>query len=229
VEITDKQDTIQRHVRRYRGPHINLGGDEDDDLFEIDLGWNNYLEDGQLPGDKNLAYGLTPFNSNVVTLRYAKKIFGKDPKALFSLRTGFEFSWNNYKYDNNVIIRKGSEGAVFDPFPADQKKIKSKLTASWLNVPLMLHYRSPKSTFHAAVGGFAGYRLRSHSKIKYSKDGVEKKDKEYTNFYLNSFQYGLRVQVGFYNVDLFATYNLNTLFTKGKGPELTPIAFGFTL
>jgi hypothetical protein len=232
VEIDEaKGDTIYREVHRYNKPHFPFYKHDErkDDIFELELGWNNYLESGSLPSDKNKPYGLSPLNSNIVTLRFVKTILGRRPKNRFYGTLGTEISWNNYKYENDFIIRKGSDGVDFDPFPTDKKMIKSKLTISWLNVPLMVHYRSKNSSFHIAAGGFAGYRLGSHNKIKYEKDGADHKDKEFTNFYLNSLQYGLRLQVGFYDMDLFASYNLNTLFAKDKGPALTPISFGITL
>jgi hypothetical protein len=227
VEIQDDDDTTSKksgnhHKRKWY--HYN----NDNDAFEIDLGWNNYLEDGALPGDNNKPYGLRPFNSNIVAFRAMKTLL-KKKDGPFSLTGGLELAVNNYKYENEVIIRKSSESVTFEPFPSNQKMIKSKLAITWLNVPLMVHYRPRKSNFHLAVGGYAGYRLGSHSKIKYEENGSERKDKVHANFYLNSLQYGARLQVGFHDVDLFVTYNFNQLFSKDRGPALTPISFGFTL
>lgn len=227
-------DTIRTEMRRKlnkKEPRVHFlkTSDSEDDMLELDLGFNNYLENGKLPSDKGAAYGLQPFNSNIVNLRLMTRLAGSPGKTRMSASAGLEFSWHNYKFDQNVIIGKDSAGVRFDPFPAGQKKIKSKLTAAWLNVPLMLHYNSLKSSFHLALGGFAGYRLGSHSKTKFSEDGTTKKEKEYTNFYLNSLQYGLRFQLGVYDVDFFASYNLNELFSSGKGPKLTPLSFGITL
>jgi hypothetical protein len=226
IEIKDDNDTSKKsdnhHKRKWY--HYN----DDNDAFEIDLGWNNYLEDGALPGDNNKSYGLRPFNSNVVAFRAMKTLL-KKKDGPFSLTGGLELAVNNYKYENEVIIRKSSESVTFEPFPVNQKMIKSKLAITWLNVPLMVHYRPRKSNFHLAVGGYAGYRLGSHSKIKYEENGSERKDKVHANFYLNSLQYGARLQIGFHDVDLFVTYNFNQLFSKDRGPALTPISFGFTL
>lgn len=226
IEIKDDNDTSKKSVNYHRRKWYHYN--DDNDAFEIDLGWNNYLEDGALPGDNNKPYGLRPFNSNVVAFRAMKTLLKKKDGS-FSLTGGLELAVNNYKYENEVIIRKSSDSVTFEPFPLNQQMIKSKLAVTWLNVPLMLHYRPRKSSFHLAVGGYAGYRLGSHSKIKYEENGSARKDKVHTNFYLNSLQYGARLQVGFHDVDLFVTYNFNELFSKNKGPALTPISFGFTL
>jgi hypothetical protein len=231
--VVQNGDTIIKRVIRKqdgKGPKVDFfKQDFDTEIFELDFGFNNYLQNGKFPGDDNQKYGLSPFNSNIVNLRFMERVFGKAGKTRFSASVGLEFSWNNYKFSENVVIGKDSASVTFDPFAASQKKIKSKLTVSWINVPFMVHYNSKKSSFHMALGGFAGYRLGSHSKTKFTDDGVTKKEKEFTNFYLNSLQYGLRFQFGFYDVDFFAAYNLNSLFSSGRGPALTPISFGITL
>jgi hypothetical protein len=231
--VVQNGDTIIKRVIRKqdgKGPKVDFfKQDFDTEIFELDFGFNNYLQNGKFPGDDNLNYGLSPFNSNIINLRFMERVIGKAGKTRLSASVGLEFSWNNYKFSENVVIGKDSASVTFDPFAASQKKIKSKLTVSWLNVPFMVHYNSKKSSFHMALGGFAGYRLGSHSKTKFTDDGVTKKEKEFTNFYLNSLQYGLRFQFGFYDVDFFAAYNLNSLFSSGRGPALTPISFGITL
>lgn len=229
VDSWSTDDSTHRYYSRDFKRKIRGRKNRPGDQFELDLGWNNYLENGKIPADDNKPYGIEPIWSNYVALRWQRFFYWQKEGTRWSNSLGVEVAWNNFKYDNAVIITKGSEGVSFDPFPADQKKIKSKLTATWLNLPLMIHYKSQKSSFHVALGGFVGYRLESHSKTKYEMDGSTKKDHVYTNFYLNSLQYGARFQLGYYGVDFFAQYNLNPLFSKGKGPELTPFSFGFTI
>lgn len=200
-----------------------------DDLFEVDLGWNNYFEKGTIPADANKRYGLLPIWSNLVALRFQKKLYWCKNSTRWANTVGLELAWNNYKYDNAVIITKGASSVSWEPFEAGQSMRKSKLTVTWLNLPVMIHYHAKRSSFHAAIGGFAGYRLESHSKTKFDQGGETHKRHVDTNFFLNSLQYGARVQIGLFDVDFFAQYNFNELFNSGKGPALTPFAFGFTL
>lgn len=233
VQIEDgPQDTIHRKaiIRKEVYTTGKTRKHRIDDLFELDLGWNNYFDaNGSLPSDNNSDYGLNPLWSNYVALRGMKNLFWQPGSRRFSTSVGLEVAWNNYKYDGNVIIKKGTDGVAFEPFPEEQRKIKSKLTVTWLNLPVMMHYRAKNSSFHLAIGGFAGYRLSSHSKTKFELDGSTRKEHNYSNFYLNSLQYGARVQFGFYDVDFFAQYNFNTLFTKDRAMQLTPFSFGITL
>jgi hypothetical protein len=56
--------------------------------------------------------------------------------------------------------------------------------------------------------------------------GSRRKEHTNTGIFLNNFRYGLRGEVGFGRINLYATYDFNQLFQDGKGPELNPIAFG---
>jgi hypothetical protein len=82
-----------------------------------------------------------------------------------------------------------------------------------------------------AFGPYAGYRLGGRSKFVYRElDGSgRQKEKGETGLYLNNFRYGLRGEVGIGDLKFFSSYDLNTLFQEGKGPELNPIAFGIVL
>jgi hypothetical protein len=63
----------------------------------------------------------------------------------------------------------------------------------------------------------------------YKDSGEKRSDKDHDNFYLNNFRYGVRLQLGFRDTDLFFGYDLNSLFSEGKGPELHALSFGVTL
>ena len=45
---------------------------------------------------------------------------------------------------------------------------------------------------------------------------------------MNNFRYGIRLQLGFKNTDLFFNYDLNPQFAKGKGQTLNAFSFGFS-
>ena len=58
------------------------------------------------------------------------------------------------------------------------------------------------------------------------KDGDKKKEKDHGTYQMNNFRYGLRLQLGFKDTDLFFNYDLNELFVSGKGPKLNAFSFG---
>jgi hypothetical protein len=60
----------------------------------------------------------------------------------------------------------------------------------------------------------------------YKEDGDKEKEKNRDNYYLNNVRYGLRLQLGFKDTDLFFNYDMNELFMAGKGPKLSAFSFG---
>jgi hypothetical protein len=46
------------------------------------------------------------------------------------------------------------------------------------------------------------------------------------DYFLNSYRYGVKAVFGFNDFNLFATYDLSTLYADNRGPELNPICFG---
>lgn len=214
--------------------------------FNIDLGLNNWLDDGQFPDANNELYSVKTWGSWYVALNSVNKTWITGPLVL---DWGMGVSWYNWKLENaSTLILKGDERVEFVESPVAGQK--SKLTASYINihaVPMIDFSLGRKKVtsfktkgvkikkyssmgFRVGMGGYAGYRLGSHSKFKNSTGD---KDKESSNFYLENFRYGLRAQIGWKGVELWGTYDLNTVFFENRGPEgsngLQGIAFGVTL
>lgn len=219
-----------------RGTHHHL---------EFDIGMNNYLnEEGEFPGANNEQYAVRPWGSWFVGINSNFRTHVAGPLAL---QWGAGISWYNFKFeDDRTRLEKTPDELLFvQESRLDINSEKSKLTASYLNVNLvpMLDFRYKtrtkinsegererikyykKEAFRIGFGGYAGYRIGSHTKYKYNDGGTEK-DKERDRFYLNNFRYGARLQLGFRGVDLFANYDLNDLFSKTKAPELHAVSFG---
>ena len=74
-----------------------------------------------------------------------------------------------------------------------------------------------------------GYRIDSYTKQMYYENGDKMKTHNHDNYYLNNLRYGLRLQLGFRDTDIFFNYDMNELFTDGKGPKLNAFSFGITL
>ncbi|MFD2515748.1 outer membrane beta-barrel protein [Pontibacter locisalis] len=195
--------------------------------FDVDLGLNNFVdaEDNQVPD-------LKPLGSRYVSLNLHlnSQIGGR--KSPFYLVTGLEFAFNNYMFDEDVIVVDNNNVTSFVVVP-DRNFEKSKLTHSSVNIPLMpmLKFKRDggKDGFKIGAGGFAGYRLGSHTKLKFEEDGRSEKDKARDNFNLSDFQYGLEGVIGYGGLDLFVKYNMNDLFKENRGPQANVISFGLRL
>lgn len=199
-----------------------------DKELEISLGLNRLNDNSNQVGYPEAAYDLRTWGSRYVSLGFMTyNALSRSPKAALQLRYGLEFSWYNFMFEGNNVAVKGNDRLSF---PESAVALdKSKLTASYLNVPLGLQVKFREGFFkHIGVGGYAGLRLGSHTKTKLEDGG--KKDHQKGNFYLNDFRYGLTADLGIRKLgNFFVNYDLNNTFRTGKGPEVTALSFGIRL
>lgn len=208
--------------------------------ISFDIGTNNFLSDGKFPDSNNDQYTVKPFGSwyvginSIQRTRLANKFF---------LEWGVGVSWYNFKFqDDRTYISKDPAGVTIGMDTRDLDFKKSKLTASYINAsfvpvidfggnrrkPMILDsYHS--NSFRVGIGPYIGYRIDSYTKNIYTENNDKKKDRNHDNFYLNNIRYGTRLQIGFQDFDLFFNYDMNELFSDGKGPKLNAFSFGLII
>ncbi|EMR04124.1 hypothetical protein [Cesiribacter andamanensis] len=213
----------------------------------FDLGMNNYLQDGAFPQENDAQYAVRPWGSWYVGVN---KAFTTQLVGPLALQWGGGLSWYNFKFEDPSTRMAKQDGQIV--FTQEQRSEihsdKSKLTASFVNVhavPMLdFGYRRKvvqnedgtktvqrwhqNSSFRIGLGGYAGYRLGSYTKIKFEENNDTKKDRNRSDYYLNNWRYGARLQVGIKGVDLFAQYDLNDLFSGNRAPQLNAFSFGVT-
>lgn len=219
-------------IRKYKGRRTR-------NSFNVDLGTNNYLNNGSFPSQDNSLYAVRPWGSWYVGLNsiYRTRMANK-----FFLEWGYGVSWYNFKFQNTgTQITKDATGVYFIQDTRGYNYIKSKLTAAYVNIYLVpvIDIGGNKwkpgffdghhaSGFRIGAGPYLGYLIDSYSKQKYEVDGDTKKEHHHDNFYLNNLRYGVRAQVGFNDIDFFFNYDLNPLFVENKGPNLNAFSFGIS-
>lgn len=195
--------------------------------LEFLIGLNNYLnEDNQFPDNDNAEYSVDPLTSWTYGINSVHEV-----KLNPYVRLNFQFGlqWYNFAMaDSKYQIVKLEQEVDFVDTSVSRPEInpeRSKMNITYLNVNFvpMIYTGKSSSSFRFGAGPYAGYRIGSKSKFKYDDDG---KDKIKNNLHLNSWRYGLKAQVGWKGVDLFATYDLNPLFIENRGPELNAFSFG---
>jgi hypothetical protein len=214
---------LKKSSRKFNG---NWGG--------IWLGFNNYVDANNQMSvpvgyeyldpkfTRSLAVGLNLLEQNI-------NIY----KQKFGLITGIGFQWNNYFFANNATIF-GDSNVVYGGFDVANanKYTKSKLTSSFITVPLIFEYQTNhkhnSSSFHINAGAIFGLRLSSHTKIVMEDTGKQKY-KYHNDFHLNPIRADLTVGIGYGLVNLIGTYSLTTLFKENKGPQLYPVSVGLYL
>ncbi len=211
--------------------------------MNFEFGMNNYLEKGSFPDIDGELYTVKPWGSWMVGINSIHKFHLAGP--LF-LDWGKGVSWYNFKFENpDVRVLKGDHGVLFEPDAREFASVKSKITISHINmsfVPLldfgqglrkvksyslegMRFTQYHKRGFRIGAGPYAGYRIGSHTKYVY-KDDRKEREKDRGNFFLNSWRYGIRGQIGYKALDLFFNYDLSPLYVGKDSPELQPFSFG---
>ena len=193
----------------------------------FDLGYNSFYNSDYSMYGGNDFMDLKQPNSMEVSFNFWECDI---PIAVhrFGLVSGMGWTINNYKFDNPVTIIKENDMIV--PVGLDDAGFqKSKLTVSYLTVPLLLELQIPTSgssnQVFIAGGVVGGVNVGSHTKVKYDHS----KSKDRGSFAINPFKYALTARVGLNDICLFANYSLSPLFKDGKGPELYPFTIGISL
>ncbi|MFW5760288.1 MAG: hypothetical protein ACOCXH_04840 [Cyclobacteriaceae bacterium] len=212
--------------------------------FGLDFGFNNYLQNDDFPGADNELYSVKPWGSwyVAITSNHITRLAGP-----LHLQFGADVSWYNFKFeDPSVRAENTPEGVIFHEVDISGiNPVKSKLAASYINfslVPTFYIGGRPHGSsgfnlldfdqgngFRIGAGGYAGYRLSDYTKFVFEDAGEREKEKANGNFYVNNWRYGIKVLLGVNDVDFFFNYDLNELFSEGRGPRLNAVSFGVRL
>lgn len=196
----------------------------------VELGFNNYVTTGKsmvMPTD--IEY-MTLNSSNSVNFNLNFSQLNIKLFRHLGIVTGLGLNFNNYKFDGDNNILKGTNNRIeiLDP---EAPLEKSKLATIFLDLPILLELQIPVNNNHLnfAAGPIGAVKLASHTKMVYQNGP---KVKAYGDFSLNMLRYGATARVGFGNFQLYGTYYKTPLFQTGKGPagyDLYPFEVGFAL
>lgn len=227
----ESRDETEDTKEKFRGTRQSVS---------FDIGTNNYLSDGNFTDSENELYTVRPWGSWYLA---ANSVHRTRISRTFFLEWGMGLSMYNFKFQNDSVHVGKSATQV--EFTTDKREVdfrKSKLSSTYINASFIPVFdfggnrRKPvffdgrrSDSFRFGFGPYAGYRLDSFTKMVYKEDGEKRKEKDRDNYYLNNIRYGLRLQLGFRDTDLFFNYDMNNLFADNKGPgqkELNAFSFG---
>lgn len=225
---TTKTDSA-RNRRDYTRSSVRRGVNSWKRSIDFQIGLNAWVKPAnQAPGSGGTLQDLNPLGSRYFALAFSQRptlIDGR--RAKLSLYYAAEASWNNFMFQEDILVQKGPTNVLFSP--ATEPLKKSKLTTFAIQLPvvprLSFYNSSGRKVFHIGLGGFIGYRLDSYTKIKHENDD---KNREHSNFYLNDLRYGLVGHLGIVKTNLFVKYDLNPVFQSGKGPDVRALSFGIS-
>jgi len=199
--------------------------------FSVEWGMNNYLNNGVFPDATDAQYSVKPWGSWSCAIGPGIRINAGDN---LSLNFSTDVLWYNFKFqDRTTRFEETPSGVVFGNDEGVQYPLRSKLTVTYLNLQFMpmVHFGKDadhfnKKMFRIGAGAYAGYRIDSYAKYVDQDNGVKNKLHYRDNYYLENFRYGVKVLLGVDDFNIFANYDLNNLFSQGKGPQLNAFSIG---
>ncbi|WP_080053946.1 outer membrane beta-barrel protein [Spirosoma aerolatum] len=221
TQRTSKRDSDYERERRERRDRDKGSFD-----YNFSIGLNNFIQEKSMTAFPEDGYDLRPIGSRYVALSVgAMPTIIRGKYASLKLYYGVELAWNNFMFEGNNIVQKGTTTVEFPDAGRDLQK--SKLTVCTIGIPVVprvtFYNSSGKKVCHIGLGGYANYRLDSYRKIKEADGG---KDRRHSDFYLNNFRYGLMAHLGIRSLDFFVKYDMSPLFQTGKGPDVRTLSFG---
>jgi hypothetical protein len=164
-----------------------------------------------------------------VGINFLQYSFGlqKEKKSI-GIVTGLGLTYNDYRFSNPWTIE--NNGGEVKSVPLNSNGLsKTKLSTSYLTIPLLLEFQIPVHGTDKRIylsGGFVGgLKMGSHTKVKTNGDKSKSRD----DFNINPFRCGATTRVGYRGINLFGTYYFSTFYKTNRGPELFPFTIGITL
>ncbi len=198
--ITDSTVTTtkpEKHAERVRSD------------LAIYLGFNGFS--GTLP----TGYDFRPVGSRYIALAWQTRIpLSVGGRTRLWLLTGPEVAWNNFMFEGRNTLATQNGQLVVEPATVDLRK--SKLVMAQLNLPLMLNLAF-KSGFSLSLGGYAGIRLDSYTKVKPEGGSAVRTHNTYN---LNPVRWGYLAELGYRgHAKFFGRYEPKSPFRAGQGPD----------
>ena len=223
IRIGDIGDDDHRSHHDYSGPKFR------GHWAGFEWGINNFLDASNTISRESDSWfmDLNTGRSWVINLNFAQYSLGFGTSHV-GLLTGLGLEFSNYFFDNDNTILDGADFVIGDSLTGTISK--SKLTTTFLRVPLILEVQFPNTIrskrVYLSAGVVAGLKLGSHTKVVYEDNGSKNKDKNRDDFNINPFRYGLTARFGIGNMSVFGDYYFSTMFVENKGPELHPFSVG---
>jgi hypothetical protein len=224
----------------------------------FDIGLNGYVTpDFNMSFPKEYEYlDLRMEKSVAINLNFLEQNIPFGHSQKIGMVTGLGLSFNNYRFMKPTRLSMDSSYLI-GYLDEDISIRKSKLSAMYLTLPVLLEFQTApiyhKNGFHINAGMIIGARLCSHTKKYYNElnepfsvtqynpetgqyDVVytsvspeNPKTHVYGDWFLQPFKFDATVRVGWNFLNFWATYSVNSMFRKDKGPELYPWSAGITL
>ena len=164
--------------------------------------------------------------------------FKTNPRFSAAIGAGIATSNMYFKDTYLDITGRSANRANFQNVGDTNHFKKFKLLTSYLEAPVELRFvakpENPKKSFKAAVGAKVGLLLAASTKGKTLLNSAGRTVNAYTSkekskSFFNSPRISVTGRLGYGNLSLFGSYQVNTFFKEGFGPDVKPFSIGITL
>ena len=206
-----------------------------------------------IPGYLKLNFGLSTlsdpdpsmktnlFPSRSLDFYYSKPFFLSDD---FSFNPGLGISTDKLSFKNDIILTNsinndGINQTLIDTL--DFTPDKNSLKGTYLILPVDFKYyfgsgKYDKGRFFVGIWAEIGLLLNSSTKVKNNVNNTARHTKIKDDFGLNQLKYGISLQVGSGNFNIYYKMNLSDLFDKNylpqnidKNPSINKIGISFSI
>jgi Outer membrane protein beta-barrel domain len=163
--------------------------------------------------------------------------FKSNPKI--SVAIGAGVGTDNIFFDKTYVgIKDITPTLVFQDQSDTTHFKKNKLGTAYIEAPLELRFSSnpgnPNKSFKVALGIKGGLLVGAHIKQKtlQTSSGAtlnEYIEKQFSKRFFNSNRFAGTLRIGYGVFSVFGTYQINSLFKEGLGPDVRPFTIGLTL
>lgn len=209
ISLKSKSDTIRKRDRRTYSDIV------------LAVGFNNTLQKGRSLNDSDYKAAGSRFFE--LGFAWRTRVFKESNWLRF--KYGVSLQYNSLKPKDNQYFVKDGDETLLEVFPHELRKSKIRFT----NLVVPIHFEfgpskkierehyfrySTRKKFKIGLGGYAGLRIGTKQKLKYSVDGDRERDKQKNDFNANDFVYGLSGYLSWGGIGLYTKYDLNPLFAS---------------
>lgn len=193
-------------------------------VWDVDLGLANFMENGKFPDSQNKRYGLSTIGSYYAGVA-SNQLF-EFYNSPIKLKIGIELSIYSLRLQNNNYITRNTarDSVMFRDYSIDfqQNLRSSRLTNLYFNIPIALRLGVLKYKREHYIafdfGGYVGYRLSTYAGIKRSNNNSRERTTD--SFLMNNWRYGLEFAARFSDFRIFSRYDLSNVFAAPNAPKL---------
>ncbi len=202
--------------------------------FLFDLGYNTYLNkdykvavDPAYAGMEDLkAFGSWDVNLHIFRSRV------NIAHGYLNFNYGLSFEWHNFRYNDSFIILPKQDSVTIEYADAESQPYdfkKNRFSTTHFTLPLSIGFETKPwdtdKSFRMSFGYSPGIMLKGKTKIENDKGTDKVKD----DFNLAPFRHEANYLIGYGDFNVYASYDVNSMFIEGEGPELHPFSVGLVI